>query len=371
MSDRLHVGTRKGLFTVQRSADGWKVDKVDFLGDQVPMLLHDRRDGHLYAAVGHGHFGSKMHRSADGGKTWKEIAAPKYPPKPDDWEERPNPANNNRLTEWNLELIWALEGGGPKQPGLLWCGTLPGGLFRSTDRGDSWELIRTLWMHERRREWFGGGAEHPGIHSICVDPRDANRVTLGISCGGAWRTTDGGTSWNCVATGMRAEYMPPDQQFEPNIQDPHRIVQCPAAPNVWWAQHHNGIFRSTNDCEKWEEIKSAQPSHFGFGVVVHPAKPDTAWFVPGVKDEMRFPVDGKLVVSRTRDGGKSFEVLRSGLPQAHAYDLVYRHALDIDATGERLAFGSTTGNMWVSENQGDAWKAVTSHLPPVFCVRFA
>jgi photosystem II stability/assembly factor-like uncharacterized protein len=114
-----------------------------------------------------------------------------------------------------------------------------------------------------------------------------------------------------------------------------------------------------------------EPSVFGFAVAVHPQDPDTAWLVPAVKDECRVPVGGKLVVTRTRDGGKSWTVLREGLPQEHAYDLVYRHGLDVDESGQRLAFGSTTGGLWVTENQGDSWECVSAHLPPIASVRFA
>jgi hypothetical protein len=135
-------------------------------------------------------------------------------------------------------------------------------------------------------------------------------------------------------------------------------------------QHHNGVFRSTDGAASWREVKAILPSKFGFAVAAHPAEPDTAWFVPAVKDECRVPVDAKLVVARTRDGGKSFTVLRKGLPQEHAYDLVYRHGLDVDATGRRLVIGSTTGGVWVSENEGDNWKCVSTQLPPVYFVRF-
>jgi hypothetical protein len=138
-----------------------------------------------------------------------------------------------------------------------------------------------------------------------------------------------------------------------------------------WVQHHNGIFVSSDEGRTFDEIADVEPSAFGFAVVVHPREPDTAWFVPEIKDEKRIPHDGRLVVTRTRDGGKSFEVLTNGLPQRHAYDVVYRHALAIDATGERLAFGSTTGGLWVSEDQGDSWSGVTHTLPPIYAVRFA
>lgn len=371
MSDRIFVSSRKGVFTIERQTSRqWRVSRAAFVGDNSPMLLHDPREGCLYVALGHGHFGVKLHRSKDGGVTWEEIAVPAYPPKPEGVPDTINPVNQKPVP-WSLELIWSLETGGAHEPGVLWCGTLPGGLFRSADRGASWQLVRPLWDHPKRAEWFGGGAELPGIHSICVDPRDARRIAVGVSCGGVWLTEDGGETWNCRADGMRAAYMPPERAFDPNIQDPHCVVQCRARPTTYWAQHHNGIFRSTDDLKTWHEIKDARPSTFGFAVAVHPFNPDTAWFVPGLSDEKRIPVDGKLVVSRTRDGGKSFEVLRDGLPQEHAYDLTFRHALDVDATGDRLAFGSTTGALFVSEDQGDSWQCVSAHLPPIYCVRFA
>ena len=163
--------------------------------------------------------------------------------------------------------------------------------------------------------------------------------------------------------------MPPERQFDPFIQDPHRVVQCRSSPEYLWAAHHNGVFRTTNGARSWVEVKP-QPSSFGFAVAVHPGRPDTAWLVPAESDERRVPFEGRVVVSRTRDGGESFTVLSRGLPQRHAYDITYRHALDVDASGEHLAFGSTTGSLWVSVDQGDTWQTVAEHLPPVYAVRW-
>jgi hypothetical protein len=367
MADRLFVSTRKGLFTLDRTASGWGITRTSFLADPVTIVL-DAGQGRIYAALELGHFGVKLHRSADGGETWEECAAPAYPPRPEDVEDRDA---NGKEIPWRVEKIWALSPGGADEPGVLWCGTLPGGLFRSADGGDSWELNRPLWDVPERRYWFGGGYDYPGIHSICVDPRDSRRVLVGISCGGAWRTEDGGASWAMRATGMRAEYMPPEKAYDPISQDPHALVQCRSRPDTLWVQHHNGVFRSTDGAESWQEIENVPVSGFGFAVAVHPHDGDTAWFVPAIKDERRIPVDGKLVVTRTRDGGRTFDVLRGGLPQEHAYDLIYRHSLDVDDTGDRLAFGSTTGGLWVSEDQGDRWECVSTHLPPIYCVRFA
>ena len=210
----------------------------------------------------------------------------------------------------------------------------------------------------------------PGIHSICVDPRDSRRVSVGVSSGGVWVTEDEGATWNVRSHGMRAEYVPPEQAYDPIGQDPHLIVQGPAAPDVFWCQHHNGIFRSTDGGATFTEIADVAPSTFGFAVAAHPHDPATAWFVPAHSDEVRVPVEGRMVVTRTRDGGASFETLGNGLPSEHAYHLVYRHGLDVDRSGDRLAMASTTGSLWVSEDGGDSWMHVTSALPPAACVRW-
>lgn len=366
MNDTLLVGTRKGLFTVRRSASGWDVADVDFLGDNVSLAVTDARDGTSYAALDHGHFGVKVHRRANGAG-WEEVAAPAYPEKPEGLEEvdmwgRPIP--------WSTVRIWALEPGGTDEPGVLWCGTLPGGLFRSTDRGSSWTMIRSLWDHPLRTKWMGGGADLPGIHSICVDPRDSRHVSVAVSTGGIWHTEDAGATWKQRGEGMRADHVPPELTNAPIAQDVHCLAQCRGAPRRFWVQHHNGIFVSSDEARNFTEIVNVVPSTFGFPVVVHPQDPDVAWFVPGIKDEKRIPSAGKLVVTRTRDGGRSFEVLSEGLPQKHAYDVVYRHALALDSEGDRLAFGSTTGGLWVSEDQGDSWSEITHTLPPVYSVRF-
>jgi photosystem II stability/assembly factor-like uncharacterized protein len=367
MSDRLYVSTRKGLFALDRERAGrWRIDNVSFLGDPITAFVDAPGLGAQLASARLGHFGVKLYRSTDRARTWEECPAPAYPPQPE-------PADGEAADphKWSLDQVWILETGGPADPGTLWAGTNPGGLFRSRDCGATWELIRPLWDHPDRRRWFGGGYDIPGIHSVSVDPRDADRILVGVSCGGVWRSDDGGRSWQVRGDGMRAAYMPPELQGDPVTQDPHRLVQCPSAPEWLWVQHHNGIFMSRDGGDHWREITNVQPSVFGFAVAVHPADPRTAWFIPAIKDERRVPVDGRVVVTRTRDGGESFEVLSRGLPQEHAYDLVYRHSLDISGDGNRLAFGSTTGGLWVSENGGDSWETISLNLPPVYSVRFA
>lgn len=359
MTERLYVGTRKGLFELVPGRGGWDIAEVSFLGDPVTAML--ARDGTLHAALDLGHFGCKLWRR-DGNEAWRELAAPAFPPKPEAAADDPHP--------WSLGKIWVIEPG--HVPGRLWAGTMPGGLFRSDDAGQTWSLNEPLWRMPERRQWQGvAGGEQPGISSVLIDPRNPDAMRVGVSTAGVWESTDGGASWRIINQGMHNEYMPPGREGEPIAQDIHRLAQCPAQPSVVWCQHHNGVFRSDDAGHNWRELTAIRPAKFGFAVAAHPRDPNTAWFVPAVKDEKRIAVEGKVAVARTRDGGESFEVLRNGLPQRHAYDLVWRHALAVDGTGERLAFGSTSGGLWISEDAGETWTAPDMRLPPISVVRFA
>jgi len=354
MSDRMLVATRKGLISFARKNGGWSLARSDFAGVPVTAALSDRRDGALYAVLKHGHFGSKLHRSDDDGRSWTELPAPAFAA-----DAAGAPA---------LFQVWTLETGGADETGTLWAGALPAGLFRSDDRGESWRQISALWNVPEREKWFGGGYDDAGIHSISPDPRDSRRVVVAISCGGVWDTHDAGASWSLQGEGLVAAYMPPELAGQKETQDPHRVVRCAAAPDVMWMQHHCGIFRSTDAGVAWTQLKPPGDD-FGFAVAAHPRAAGTAWFVPAVKDEMRLPHDGALAVTRTQDGGKTWQSFRQGLPQQDAYDLIYRHALDVDDSGVRLAMGSTTGGLWASDDAGESWRLINAHLPPVYAVR--
>ena len=355
----LSVATRKGLFFFDEAGE---ICKSAFLGDPISQFYADPVSGHMFAAFDHGHFGVKLHRSVDQGVSWEEITCPSYPEKPESASADKNP--------WSLQLIWSFAAAQHADYTRLWCGTIPGGLFYSDDLGDSWQLNTALWEMPERQQWFGGGKDQPGIHSICVDPRNLAHLIIGISCGGIWRSTDNGATWHARGQGLRAEYLPPEQAYDVNVQDPHCVVQCQDEPDKLWCQHHNGIFKSTNGGETWQEITDVEPSVFGFACAVDPHNGDRVWLVPAIKDEHRIPVAGALVVNRSDDGGQHFVSLRDGLPQQHAYDLCYRHALAVDSSGKRLAFGSTTGNLWLSADAGDSWRSLSTFLPPIYALSF-
>ena len=365
---QLLVATRKGLFVLNRAAGTWSIAAHHFKGEPVSQVLADKRSGVWHAALNLGHFGIKLHQSADQGKTWREATAPAFPPKPTEgpWADDATP--------WSAQLVWSIVAGGVDEPGTLWAGCIPAGLFKSTDGGKSWAINAPLWAEPRRRAWAGGGYDHAGIHSILVDPRDSKHVTVAISCGGVWQTRDGGATWALTAKGMKADYLPPDAPDEENLQDPHCLVQCAAQPDAQWVQHHCGIYKSVDGSMSWQAvgkgIEAPAPSGFGFPVAVDPTNPERAWFVPAQADACRVPVGGRMVVNRTDDGGKTFTALSDGLPQQHAYHLAYRHGLDVSADGQTLALGSTTGGLWVSTDAGEKWQCVSRDLPPIAVIKF-
>lgn len=366
MNNKILLSTRKGLFVFEETQNGWALAKNHFLGENVTYALVDVRTGHWFVSLNLGHFGVKLKRTSDQGSNWEECALPAYPD-----DAVVSTGDGKPPQQANLNLLWTLAAGGDDQPARIWAGTIPGGLFRSDDLGNSWRLCRSLWDSPERPHWFGGGYDAPGIHSICVDPRNSKTIRIAISCGGVWMTRNDGDSWTQIGTGLFAEYMPPDRRSDLSIQDPHCMVQCVHEPDRLWIQHHNGIFYSHNGGIEWHYASGAVPSGFGFAVAVNPQNGHQAWFVPAVKDECRVPVNGRLVVTMTKDSAKSFEICDRGLPEIPSFDLCFRHALAINRAGDRLAFGTTTGGAWVCTTDTLVWHQLPVRLPPIHAVCFA
>jgi photosystem II stability/assembly factor-like uncharacterized protein len=387
MSDRILVGTRKGTFVASRSGGRWRPHLAGHAGSGVNYVARDPHKGTLWALLGHGHWGAKVSRSDDDGKTWADAPQIKYPdgarhylpPAPS--ETGPGEGSPT-LKPATLLKLWTIEFGAP---GKIYVGTIPGGLFVSEDGGQSFSLNRGLWDHESRggdltqgpgngnTKWFGTPAAEgefaPGIHSVVLHPKDPKRLVVGVSTAGVFESTDGGKTWRTRNQGLTMDYSPnPGDEWAGH--DPHQVVRCEGQPQHLWQQNHCGVFYSDDDAATWRKVSRPETgAHFGFPVAVDAKNGRTAWLVPGKADMQRMTIDGGLFVARTEDGGDTWKPLRKGLPQEHAYDVVYRHALH--NRGDRLAFGSTTGNLYVSEDRGDSWQTVANNLPPIYSVRFA
>jgi hypothetical protein len=393
MNDHLLLGTKKGTLVVDRKNGSWTPRPIAHAGMSISYAARDPRDGTFWAAMDHAHWGPKLSRSKDEGATWENLTAGiAYPqgaryveqhmPSPKgDVEEKPTTYKDAALMK-----VWVLAFGGADQPGTIHAGTLPGGLFTSRDGGDSWELNRPLWNHESRggdlfagnatsRNHWGGtpaamayGEFVPGIHSVVVDPRDSARILVAVSCAGVLETRDGGKTWAGKNRGMLNDYLPnPEAEWG---HDPHFVTLCPGEPDRLWQQNHSGVFTSDDGASRWTRVSNPEHSvHFGFPIAADDRDGRTAWVVPARGDNERMAIDGGLFVARTSDGGASWQTFRKGLPQEHAYDVIYRHALD--ARGDRVCFGTTTGNLYVSEDRGESWRCAGNNLPPIHSVRFA
>ncbi|MBX2817817.1 MAG: hypothetical protein KTR24_17560 [Saprospiraceae bacterium] len=349
--NRLLVGTRKGLIVFHKTAEGWSFEADHFLGVPVALVYCDPTTSYWWVALDHGHWGFKLHRSLDLGSSWEELPAPRYP----------EGSMINAKEPAVLKYIWSLQSTS-RGDGSLWIGTVPGGLFLWREHHAA--LNQSLWEHPSRSQWFGGGMDHPGIHSIVVDPTCPDVVYVGISCGGVYKTTDGGRTWSVKNKGLRADFLPnPAAEVG---HDPHLLLACDADRSVMWQQNHCGIFRSTDAGEQWDDVSALKgPANFGFAIAVDHADPQRAWVAPGISDVVRVPVDRKLCICRTTDGGRNWQTLDRGLPSL-SYDIVYRHALI--SHQEEVIFGTTTGNLYASHNGGDRWTSVSNSLAMVYAL---
>jgi len=352
----LLISTRKGLITYTQKSGHWTQSALSFRGIPVCLTRYDPATSILWAFLDHGHWGVKIQKSIDFGATWREMPAMTYP-------------EGSEVSDGvaaSLKYIWSAE---IDAHGRLWIGTVPGGLFMSEDGGETFQINQTLWnVPERKKQWFGGGMDYAGIHSIVFDPNDDNHFFIGISVAGVYETSDGGTTWTGRNKGLRADFLPdPHSEFG---HDPHLRMACKSAPDNLWQQNHCGIFRSTDGAATWQDVsEKSGPANFGFAIAVDDDDPNSAWVVPGVGDEMRVAVDQALCVCRTVDGGKTWDALRKGLPQENCFDIVYRHALA--KQGDELFFGTTTGNFFRSGDGGDSWETMSNFLPLINAVTFA
>lgn len=351
----LMIGTRKGLWMARSDEhrEAWKVSEPEFLMNEIFAVaaLGGDRPRLLVGAMS-SHFGPQVFRSDDGG---------------DSWQETPNgairfPADTGSA----LEQVWQLSQGSPREPDVVYAGTQPSALFRSEDRGETFEMVRSLWDHPHRTQWqagFGGQA----IHTIVPDD-DPDAMTVAMSTGGVYQTTDGRASWSPANVGVKAYFLPdPWPEFGQCV---HKVARNSARPERMYLQNHHGVYRTDDGGGRWVSIADGLPSDFGFPIVVDPHDPDTVYVFPLVADGERIPPGGKPRVWRSRDAGVTWTELGVGLPADGFYSCVMRDAMcadDAPATG--LYFGTRDGTVYASNDAGDSWQAIAEHLPDVMCVK--
>ena len=354
----LLVGTTKGAFIFRSNAQRkrWEIGGPYFHGHNVYALVYDdRADRHRIWASTQSYWGTMLRSSDDFGKSWTnpEQAPVRFPPD----------------AGVSLKNIWQIALGRVEEPNALYCGVEPAALFKTEDGGETWSLVRGLFDHPHRPRWAPGNGGL-ALHTIVPDPIDPKRLYVGISAGGVYRTADGGVTWTAQNRGIRTTFQP-DQHPEFG-QCVHKMALHPAHPERIFLQNHWGVYRSDDFAESWTDIGNGLPSDFGFPVVMHPAKPDYVYVLPVESDLFRCSCDGRLRVYRTRNAGASWEPLVRGLPQKRAYETVLRDAMTADSLDPAgIYFGTRSGQLFGSSDEGRTWKKIHEGLPAVVCVRCA
>lgn len=361
---RVLVGTRKGAFLLSSDASRkrWEVDGPHFAGWEIYHVKASPADPQrLYASQSSGWFGQVLQRSSDGGKTWEAAGNEfKYEGTPGThtwYDGSPHP--------WEFKRVWHLE---PSRhdPDTVYAGVEDAALFKSTDAGQTWNELPGLRTHESAPGW-APGAGGLCLHTIVMDPTNAERMFIAISAAGVFRTDDAGKSWRPVNRGLRSNTMP-DQDAEVG-HCVHRIAMHPSRPNVLFMQKHWDVMRTDDAGESWREISGDLPSDFGFVIDVNTNEPDTIYVVPIKSDSLHYVPDGKLRVYRSRSGGNDWEALTNGLPQKDCYVNVFRDAMAVDALDPcGVYFGTTGGQVYASPDGGDSWASIVRDLPAVLSV---
>jgi serine/threonine protein kinase len=354
----LLVGTTKGAFILRSNAQRsrWEVGGPYFHGQSVYAMAYDNRGGqHRIWASTASYWGTLLRSSDDFGKSWTN---PQQAP-----IRFPSDAGVS------LKNIWQIALGRPEEPNVLFCGVEPAALFETRDAGETWSLVQGLFDHPHRPRWMPGNGGL-ALHTIVLDPNNNQRMYVAISAGGVYRTNDGGLSWTPQNQGIRAMTMP--EKYPVFGQCVHKIVMHPARPERLFLQSHWGLYRSDNCGENWRDIANGVPSDFGFAMITHPRNPDCVYILPVESDEFRCACDGRLRVYRTRNGGASWEPLSRGLPQKRAYETVLRDAMTADSLDPvGIYFGTRSGQLFGSRDEGRTWQKILEGLPSVVCVRNA
>jgi hypothetical protein len=357
MTVLLTIGTQKGLFLATSTDDRstWQVSPAHFGMQAVYAVAVDTRPStpRLLASVDSSHFGPSVAVSDDLGATWQEPdAAPLA-----------FPADAGAA----VERVWQIAPAGPEQPDVVYAGTQPSALFRSTDGGRTYDLVRSLWDHPHRPQWeagFGGQA----IHTILPHPTDPQRVLVAMSTGGVYVTADGGATWAPSNDGIKAYFLPdPWPEFGQCV---HKVARDGADPERFYAQNHHGVYRSVDGGGSWQSIADTLPSDFGFPIVAHPRRGGTIWNFPLTADSDRHPVDLRCRVYTSTDAGDTWQPQEAGLPTGPYYPAVLRDAMSADdAEPAGVYFGTRSGEVYASRDEGRSWSSVAAHLPDVLCVR--
>ncbi|MFO7764180.1 MAG: hypothetical protein R6V61_10645 [Wenzhouxiangellaceae bacterium] len=352
----LLIGTRKGLFIARSDAarENFEIEGPHLAGYEIQRAFLDPRDGGNtgYAAAHHPIWGIHVYRSENAGRDWFPLAdVPRHGE-----DDGPD----------SLKVIWSLAPGPDDRPDTIYAGIEPPGLFVSHDRGEHWECLEAFHRHPSAGLWHpakGGCA----VHSLAASGK---RLYAALAAGGVYRSDDGGRSFRACNRGVRAPYLP---RAEPEAgHNDHTLRMHPRDPDRLYRQSHTGTWRSDDGGEHWVEITRGLPSDFGYALGLDPNDPDVLFTIPEDSSQFRSTVDGRLRVYRTDNAGADWKALSRGLPQENCYVTVLRDGLDTDDFDPLgVYFGTSSGQVYVSRDRGEHFRALPAILPPILSIQAA
>lgn len=349
----LLVGTRKGCFVLESDGDrhDWDLRGPYCEGWPVYHAIHDPSTDTLYAAAASEWHGAGVWRSGDLGETWE--------------------LSSEGLT-YGDGLKLSKVSGLNAAHGRLLAGAEAAGVFESRDGGVNWSLLSTLDGLPGRDNWNNPDNQPPGhlgLPGLLAHPDEASRFWAVIQGFGIFETTDDGTSWTPRNRGLRAEWPLEDPEVGYCV---HKLVMSPADHDRLYQQNHCGMHRSDDAGLSWTEITEGLPSDFGFAAAAHPHDRDSFYVIPLDPGHGRCMPEGRAAVWRTRDAGASWERLERGLPQSNAHLGVLREGMAIDSHNvPGLYFGTTTGQVFASPDEGASWSEIATYLPAISSVEVA
>jgi len=325
-SNEVLIATANGIVELKRSGGKWSESRRMLEGKHIASIAIDPASGTIFAGVHKGGFWV----SEDGGNTWDR--------------------RDNGMATDDIYGCNCVQAGNELR---VYAGTEPAHLYVSKDKGKSWTDLPQILNQPSREKWTFPAPPHEAhVKNIVFDPRDPDTIYAGVEVGGAFKSTDAGQTW----TEMSGFY-----------EDVHRLYTVPATPDHVYMATGAGLYHSTDAGKTWADMPLPEKRiKYPDALIVMPTRPDVVFTAGsiGSPGDWRTTKDADSIVARSRDGGSNWQYLKNGWPE-HVRGNIEGMCMDVYPGGFALFAGTTDGEVYFSEDEGESWQNIAQGLPPV------